>query len=119
MRVKILTMKFCKSDSEVEVKVGLDELRKVVQSNDQEIHNVLAFIKSKIPDKYADKKVSVNVYLTVVKNDPSITTVMTYSIFLSKAMQDVSTTCSTELNKFFRKYVLETISKLKNESGKV
>lgn len=120
MRVKILSMSFTKKDSDVKVLVGVDDLRKVVQSNDSELSNVISLIRKNIPARYENKNIGISVYIYVDKNnDPSINTIIKYPISFGKSLRDTIDDCSETLNSFFKKYVLETLKMMKNGTGKI
>ena len=102
---KIILIEFSKNRKEVDVICGNDDINSALSNNDKKLYEFIQAIKELIPNKFKDKKISINVYITNYDTDPKIITKFGYSIFLIRYISNYIMINTDKMNSYFRNII--------------
>ena len=102
---KIVLIEFSKNRKEVDVICGNDDINSALSNNDKKLYEFIQSIKELIPNKFKDKKISINVYITNYDTDPKIITKFGYSIFLIRYISNYIMMNTDNMNSYFRNII--------------
>ena len=102
---KIILIEFSKNRKEVDVICGNDDINSALSNNDKKLYEFIQSIKELIPNKFKDKKISINVYITNYDTDPKVITKFGYSIFLIRYISNYIMMNTDNMNSYFRNII--------------
>ena len=102
---KIILIEFSKNRKEVDVICGNDDINSALSNNDKKLYEFIQAIKELIPNKFKNKKISNNVYITNYDTDPKIITKFGYSIFLIRYISNYIMMNTDNMNSYFRNII--------------
>ena len=102
---KIILIEFSKNRKEVDVICGNDDINSALSNNDKKLYEFIQAIKELIPNKFKNKKISINVYITNYDTDPKIITKFGYSIFLIRYISNYIIMNTDNMNSYFRNII--------------
>ena len=102
---KIILIEFSKNRKEVDVICGNDDINSALSNNDKKLYEFIQAVKELIPNKFKDKKISINVYITNYDTDPKIITKFGYSIFLIRYISNYIMMNTDNMNSYFRNII--------------
>ena len=102
---KIILVEFSKNRKEVDVICGNDDINSALSNNDKKLYEFVQAIKELIPNKFKNKKILINVYITNYDTDPKIITKFGYSIFLIRYISNYIMMNTDSMNSYFRNII--------------
>ena len=102
---KIILIEFSKNRKEVDVICGNDDINSALSNNDKKLYEFIQAIKELIPNKFKNKKISINVYITNYDTDPKVITKFGYSIFLIRCISNYIMMNTDNMNSYFRNII--------------
>ena len=102
---KIILIEFSKNRKEVDVICGNDDINSALSNNDKKLYEFIQSIKELIPNKFKNKKISINVYITNYDTNPKVITKFGYSIFLIRYVSNYIIMNTDNMNSYFRNII--------------